>query len=226
MSARDQAESGTFHVWYVSFPDGFERKVTDGLNSQMGASISGDSHQIVTVEESNFSTSIWRVGLIDPQDPVPIVPGSSGWSAPVWTHDGRIVFEEDLEGRRSIWTVGADGANRKQLSLIGNNYDHSVSRNGKKIAWVSDRDGSPGIWTMDMDGGNLVKAVKASGEPVPQLSPNGKWIVFTALGTEHWPTLWKVAPGEGPATELNNRGRGPSSHPMVNGSLDFMRTAS
>ena len=205
MSARGQEESGTFHVWYVSYPDGIERKVTEGLNSQMGVSVSADSRQIVTVEESSFSTSIWRVPSARSQDPELVVSGSSGWSAPVWTREGRIVFEEELDGRRSIWTVDADGTNRKQLTLTGNNYDHSVSRNGRKVAWVSDRNGSPAIWTMDMDGGNPGMVVKATGEPVPQLSPDGKWIAFTAIGSEHWTTLWRVASEGGQAVELNNR---------------------
>jgi hypothetical protein len=29
MSARGQEESGIFHVWFVSYPDGIERRVTD-----------------------------------------------------------------------------------------------------------------------------------------------------------------------------------------------------
>ena len=130
---------------------------------------------------------------------------SSGWSAPVWTREGRIVFEEELDGRRSIWTVDADGPNRKQLTLTGNNYDHSVSRDGRRVAWVSDRNGSPAIWTMDMDSGNPGMVGKATGDPVPQLSPDGKWIAFTAIGSEHWTTLWRVASDGGKAVELNDR---------------------
>jgi len=205
MSARGQEESGTFHVWYVSYPDGIERKVTAGLNGQTGVSVSADSRQIVTVEESSFSSSIWRVPSAHSQDPELVVSGSSGWSAPGWTREGRIIFEEELNGRRTIWTVDADGTNRKQLTLTGNNYDPSVSRDGGKVAWVSDRNGSLAIWTMDMDGGNLGMVVKASGESFPQLSPDGKWIAFTAIGSEPWTTLWKVASEGGRAIELNNR---------------------
>jgi eukaryotic-like serine/threonine-protein kinase len=205
MSARGQKESGTFRVWYVSYPDGNERKVTEGLNSQMGASVSADSRQIVTVEESSFSSSIWRASSVRFQDPQLVVSGSSGWSAPGWTRQRRIVFEEELNGRRSIWTVDADGTNRKELTLTGNNYDPSVSRNGGTVAWVSDRNGSPAIWTMDMDGGNLAMVVKASGESFPQLSQDGKWITFTVIGSEHWTTLWRVASAGGQAIQLNNR---------------------
>jgi len=68
-----------------------------------------------------------------------VVSGSSGWSAPGWTLEGRIVFEEELNGRRSLWTLDEDGTDRKQLTLTGNNYDPSVSRNGEKVAWERSR---------------------------------------------------------------------------------------
>ena len=205
LSARGQEESGTFHVWQVSYPDGAGRRLTDGVDSQTGASVSADSSQIVTVQESSFSTSIWRVSAVGSDGPEVIVPGSSGWSAPVWTRDERIVFEEELDGRRTIWTVDTDGKIRKQLTLTGNNYDHSVSRDGHKLSWVSDRDGTPAIWTMDMDGGNLKKVVNSALEAVPQLSPDGKWVTFTAIGSGHWKTLWIVPSEGGKAVELNDR---------------------
>ena len=66
------------------------------------------------------------------------VPSESGISGPAWTPDGRIVFEEELNGHRSIWSVDAAGNDRKQLTPEASNYDHSVSRNGQKLAFVSE----------------------------------------------------------------------------------------
>ena len=123
-----------------------------------------------------------------------------------------MVFEEELNGRRNIWTMNADGTDRKQLTFVGNNYDPSVSRNGEKVAWVSDRNGSTAIWKMDMDGGNLGMVIKATGESFPQLSPDGKWIAFTAIGSAPWTSLWKVASEGGPAIELN---RGLWQRPVI-----------
>jgi TolB protein len=59
MSARDQ-DTGAYHVWYVSYPGGAARKVTDGVNSQNGVSVSADSSQLLTVEERTLS-GIWRM---------------------------------------------------------------------------------------------------------------------------------------------------------------------
>jgi Tol biopolymer transport system component len=202
MSARDE-QSGIFHVWHVSYPDGDGRKVTGGLSNQVGASVSADSRQIVTVEESTLS-GIWRMRSMEGPDPEPLVSGLSGWSPAVSMPNGRIVFEKELNGSRNIWAADADGKNQKQLTLEGNNYNPSLSSVGRKLAYLSDRNGVPAIWTMDIDGGNPVMVLKAFGETAPQLSPDGKWIAFTALGSGQWKTLWRVRSRGGQAIQLSD----------------------
>jgi Tol biopolymer transport system component/DNA-binding winged helix-turn-helix (wHTH) protein len=203
MSARDRDESGVFHVWYVSYPKGVARKISDGLHNQVGVSISADSRDLVTIEEDS-SFSIWRMRSTGTSEST-LVTSVCGWSAPAWTPNRRIVFEEELDGRRSIWAADADGTNRKQLTLTGNNYDHSVSGNGRKLVWLSDRGGSPAIWTMDMDDGHPIMVAAATGEPVPDLSTDGSWVAFTAIGSKHWATLWRVPSSGGPAQELSDK---------------------
>ena len=212
MTARGP-ESGLLHVWQVSYPGGLGRKVTDGLNGQTGASVSADSRQLVTVEESTIS-GIWRMSLTPGQHPEAVISGSTGTSPPRWTPDGRIVFEQELNGHRSIWIAEADGSHQKQLTQAGNSDQPSVCRSGRTLAYISDRDGSPAIWTMDIDGGRPAMVSKSGPGALPQLSPDGKWIVYTATGSGHWMTLWRVASTGGPGIELNDRlWMGPSISP-------------
>jgi Tol biopolymer transport system component len=203
MSARRPDESGIYHIWYVSYPDGVERQVTSGLDRQVGVSVSSDSRHILTVQESTLS-SIWRMpwGRRNPQ----LIPfGETGTSAPIWTRDGQIIFEEEIGGRRNLWTVDANGGNRKQLTQKRTSYDHCVSDDGKKLAFISDRDGETAIWTADIDGRKAVMVTKVTGEPVPALSPDGRWIAFTAIGSQHWTTLWRVESNGSSAVELNDK---------------------
>jgi eukaryotic-like serine/threonine-protein kinase len=209
ISARSEEEAGLSHVWLISYPDGHVRAVTGGLSREVSASVSADSRRLVTIQESVFS-GIWRAIVSGTQNPVLVVSSESGTSGPLWTPDGRIAFEEDLNGHRTIWSVDADGKGRKQLTLESNNYNHSVSRDGRKLAFISDRGGIPAIWKMDIDGGNLVMAAQPSGEPVgiesgPGLSPDGNWLVFTSIGSGHWTTLWRAPFNGGQAIELNDK---------------------
>lgn len=204
LSARALEESGLYHLWHLSYPKGQARQITSGLNKQVGASISADAASVVTVEERAF-TSIWRTNPSRSQHLEPVVSGASGTSAPVWDSNRNIVFEEELDGRRSIFSIGVDGSNRKELTLTANNYDHSISKDGRRMAWVSDRSGTPAIWTMDMSTDKVVMLAPATGEPVPQIAPDGTWIAFTAIGKEYWTTLWRVSSGGGPAVELDKK---------------------
>ena len=203
MSARDQ-ESASLHVWLVSYPEGMARKLTGGLNSQTGVSVSADSRQLVSVE-ANTVSSIWRFRGMPGQQPEPVVSGSTASSPPRWTPDGRIVYEQELNGDTNIWIVDAAGTHQKQLTTAGNNDQSSVSASGRTIVYISDRSGSPAIWIMDIDGGHQTMVTKAWPNTMPELSPDGKWIVYTAIGSGRWTTLWRVASGGGPAVELNDR---------------------
>ena len=203
MSARDQ-ETGTFHVWYVAYPSGIARKVTEGLNSETGVSVSADSNHLLTVEERTLG-GIWLMHGSESQDPQPVSHDSENCKVPAWGADGRIVYEQQLNNQRNIWSIAADGTERKQLTLAGSSYDPSTSADGRTLAFVSDRTGDPAIWTMDIDGGNPSMVLKTDSEPYPALSPDGKWIAFTATGAGFWPTLRRVASNGGSAVELNDR---------------------
>jgi Tol biopolymer transport system component/DNA-binding winged helix-turn-helix (wHTH) protein len=203
MSARGK-ESGISHIWYVSYPDGMARQITEGVNRQRGASVSADGRQIVTVEESSLA-GISRMSLMPGLQPEPVIAGSNGNSPPRWTPDGRILYEQELSGYRSIWMVDADGTHLKQLTLIGNNDSPSICDSGRTIAYMSDRSGRPAIWTMDSDGGHPTILVDAWPDSAPEISPDGRWIVYTAIGSGHWTTLWRVASAGGPAIEFNDK---------------------
>jgi Tol biopolymer transport system component len=202
ISARSQ-ESAVYHLWLVPYPAGAVRKLTDGVDFQVGSSVSADSRQIITVEEHRFS-AIGRIASMRSQNVEPVVFQATGRSAPLWTPDQRILFEQEVNGSRTLWTVDADGSHQKQMPLAGENYDPSISSDGR-MACTSTRSGTSAIWTMDMDGGNASMLAKVVAESNPKISPDGKWVVFTASGAGHWATLWRVGARGGPAVELNDR---------------------
>jgi len=210
LSARDQ-ETGLFHVWHVSYRGGGARKITDGLNSQAGVSATTDSRQLLTVEQRTLF-GIWRLRSAETGDPEPVSSESANCTSPLWTADGRIVFEQQLNSQRHLWIMAGDGSHRKQLTTAGSNYDASVSGDGRMLAYTSDSNGKPSIWTMDIDGGHPRMVINTDAEPNAQLSPDGKWIAFTAIGAKNWPTLRRVPAAGGPDVKVSDR---MWSHPSI-----------
>ncbi len=196
-------DSGVYHLWLVSYPGGAVRKLTDGVNYQIGASISADSGQIITVEEHRFSV-IGRIASMHSQNVETVVSETTGPSALVWMPGQRLLFEQSLNGLSSLWSVDANGTNQKQMPLPGDNFNPSISSDGR-LACIAHRGGSPAIWTMDLDGGNAAMVTKIEAGSDPKISPDGKWVVFTASGAGHWASLWRVGSRGGPAIELNDR---------------------
>jgi Tol biopolymer transport system component len=201
MSARDQ-ESGLWHLWEVSYPDGNARKLTDGLTSDMWVSVSTDARYALTIQESRLS-GIWHMSLTPASEPKRVVSGAD-YSWITWTPTKKIIFEQQLNGHRNIWTMDGGGTNAEQLTQPGNNYSHSISSNGRILAFVSDRTGDLAIWTLNLDSRAEAMITKADGSTFPQLSADSKWIAFT-IHSKPWPSLWRVESGGGAAVELNDQ---------------------
>jgi len=94
MSTR--GNGGVYHVWYVAYPGGLTHKVTDGLSQEVGASVAGNSRQMVTVQENTLS-GIWRMHRKQTHTEM-LVSGSGNSAGVVALPDGRVLFEKELNG--------------------------------------------------------------------------------------------------------------------------------
>ena len=58
LDASDQSSSLSPQLWYVAYPSGEARRITNDLNRYYGVSLTGDSSALVTVQ-GEISSSIW-----------------------------------------------------------------------------------------------------------------------------------------------------------------------
>ena len=176
-----ERRSGAKQIWHCSYPSGETRRVTNDLNSYDfdSLSLTADDRAIVAVQK-HPAAQLWVVPDGDMTRARPIVTRKNvqdGGSGIGWTPDGRIVYDSNANSNSSIWSIGADGTDPKQLT-DGNTDDFApeVSPDGRHIIFGAVRNGFQ-IWGMDVDGANQRQITHGTGTPTFSFSPDGRWIV-------------------------------------------------
>lgn len=109
---------------------------------------------------------------------------------------GRIAFSCEVPGTKDsdIYTVNPDGSGLRQLTKASKrNSTPSISKDGKRIAFISTRDGGKyQIYTMNADGSNVTRVTKDDGIAFfnPQWSPDGKRLVYYAEKGDQRDQIW------------------------------------
>jgi TolB protein len=129
---------------------------------------------------------------------------ANGFGGLAWTPDGRIVYASIASGNPDLWLMRADGTEQKQLTADPQqDYQPSVSADGRFIVFASKRTGNWNIWRMDIDGGNLQRLTSGNDDEDPALSPDGQWVVYDSYeaGVS---SVWKVAAAGGAPVRLTD----------------------
>lgn len=194
----------SWQIWYVSYPAGKVRRITNDVNDYQNVSLTADSSSLVTVQVEQVS-DIWMAPDGDASRASPITTNRfDGVGGISWTPDGRIVHVSRASGNRDIWIMNNDGTGKKQLTFdAGWNTRPSVSPDGRHIVFVSSRIGTGNIWRMDIDGGNQKQLTRGSSDARPQYTPDNQWVIYTSHETGQ-PTMWKVPIDGGNPVQLTD----------------------
>jgi len=211
-----EAELSPAQIWTVSLPSGEVRRVTNDLNTYLGASVTADGSALVTVQTDRVP-NVWVAPGGDATRARQVTTGSGkfdGYYGLSWTPDGRIVYASMAGGGWDIWSMSADGTGQRQLTAgARSNYGPSVSADGRFVVFVSNRAGGAfNVWRMDADGSNPVRLTSGRGENFPHVTPDGRWVVYATTGGGQDAAVWKVPIDGGEATRLTSR---PASWPFV-----------
>ncbi|HTH51047.1 MAG TPA: hypothetical protein VL501_03890 [Pyrinomonadaceae bacterium] len=166
-------------VWQISYPDGDARQLTNNLNGYNGLSITQDGNAVVAVESYSRS-AVYVSPDLDPKDARPVMSATGDTWGLAWTRDRRIVYVSDQSGDAEIWVMGADGGDPRQLT---NDRVFKttpvVSPDGRYIFYTSSAAGGT-IVRIDMNGSNPVTIAADIGADNPQVSPDNKWLLYSA----------------------------------------------
>jgi len=206
-SEQGSASFDSSQIWYVSYPGGEARRLTNDLNDYADASLTADSRRLVVVQSETVS-NIWIVPSEDASRATQITRGvgqRDGWNGLAWTSEGKIIYASKASGNDDLWSMDQSGGNQTQLTANARiNSQPAVSPDGRYLLFTSDRAGTPNIWRMDADGSNLKQLTSGSGENLAQTSPDGNWVLYTLPGAGK-PTLWRVSINGGAPQQVTEK---------------------
>jgi Tol biopolymer transport system component/DNA-binding winged helix-turn-helix (wHTH) protein len=204
-------------IWYLSYPQGELRRITNDLSAYQWLAVTADSSMLVA-QRGEVISNIW----IAPSDGATLHSNGAGFAVDTsrakqitlgvgkndgfygicWTPDDKIIYSSDANGNRDLWIADSDGTNQRQLTMnVGSfNAYPSVSADERYIVFSSNRAGAQNIWRMDADGRNPRQLTRGRGEYHSSLSPDGQWVVYGS-GESDW-HLWKVPIDGGEPVQL------------------------
>jgi Tol biopolymer transport system component/DNA-binding winged helix-turn-helix (wHTH) protein len=185
-------------LWKMSYPDGSLQRVTNDVNNYLLFSLTADASKILAVQ-STLASHIW----VSPNIKGTLAKNiADGRGRPIWTHDGRIVYNSASALGSDLWISKPDGSEPKQLSFnAGFNDTPALSPDGRTIVFQSNRTGSQHLWRMDVDGSNQVQLTNGYAERNAAFSRDGKWVYYNSSEDNF---LWKVGLENGQVTKLTD----------------------
>ncbi|MGH9931763.1 MAG: protein kinase domain-containing protein [Pyrinomonadaceae bacterium] len=195
-------------LWYVSYPGGEVRRVTNDLNAYGTSSLglTADSKTLVTVQ-ADKSSQLW---VIAPGEDVTkakqITNGKYDGDSLAWSAEGRILYTAPSGEQSDVWSINADGTANKQLT--SDSYREGlgcVSPDGRYAVFSSNRSGNFNIWRMDLGSGEQKQLTEGTEiDSQPTCAPDGQWVVFRSL-RQGKSTFWKVSLSGGSPQQLSDK---------------------
>lgn len=204
VSGREK-NSAKNQIWRMSLPSGEIRPVTDDLNDYSWISLDGAGGSMVALQTATVNSLY--VGELDGKDEnfKEIISEVSPVYPFVWTPDGKIIFQSAADGTANLWTMDADGANRRQLTTDAqvNERGMCLTPDGKYVVFTSWRSGKSNLWRVDADGQNLTQLTFGEADAHPDCTPDREAVVFQR-GILSQPGLWKTSVSGGEPVKLTD----------------------
>ena len=188
----------TDEVWFISYPGGEAKPITNGIRGVSGVSLTNDGNSIIVTKMNRITGSfVAPAGNLDnAREIAKVADEESLFSLGVaWTPDEKIVYSRTHNGNSDIWIMDADGKNQKQLtSHKSADYAPKVAADGKYVFFLSNRNNSiTSLWRMDISGDNPVQITGESNVNFPTVSTRENSVYYVKRApNEFFNVLWRT----------------------------------
>ncbi len=191
VALNDPSTSRHGQIWYVPFPSGPVRRITNDLMdySVYSLDMTRDGRTVVDVETTQVS-NLWVAKGGDAAQARQVTDNEIFLDRFSWTPDGAIVFANQAS---NLVRMNADGTGRVVLRAKAPkdawNNGPSACGDGHYIVFTSNREQRINVWRMDSDGKNEVQLTGDGTSYSPNCSRDSKWAVYTQGAFREGPSL-------------------------------------
>jgi Tol biopolymer transport system component len=214
MSAQPEFSSIGTQIWFLSYPNGEVRRITNDLNGygENSVGLTADDRTIATIQQVNNS-SIWVTAPNEDESQARQILKTNLSDIVSWSPDGKIVYSSRTGESWDIWSINPDGSETKPVTADAFiDQQPSVCGDGRYIVFQSNRARSWNIWRMNRDGSNQKQLTDGSYVDLyPACSADGRSVVFMSGRSGKW-AIWKVGIDGGAPVQLTDR---PSHAPAI-----------
>lgn len=200
----------TDEVWLVSVPSGKARMLENGVNGAFGVSVTNDGGSIVAVKSDKITSLL--VANIDNLANASTITTKAGDRSLLplgaeWTANDTILYSTTANGNADIWSMGADGSNRRQLTADKfADFGARMSSDGKFVYFLSNRYGLTSVWRSASDGSDAKRLTGDADVFSLSVAPDGRAIYYAvranSIFAQH---LWRAASDGSVPVELTSK---------------------
>jgi len=200
---REDPQASVRQLWYLAYPSGEARRLTNDLNTYSGLSLTADGSALVTLQqEPDFNIWVVPGGATARARQLPRTSKVDGINGLTWTPDGKLIYNSNVNGKRDIWMMEADGGNPRSLE-VGEGELPIVSADGRWLFFGSRRTGHNHIWRAELSNSRLTELTNGAFDRGPTPAHDGQWVVYSAENTDNNYVLMKAPLAGGALAQLS-----------------------
>ena len=140
MTAQPESSSIGTQIWFLPYPSGQARRITNDLNGygEVSLGLTSDLKTIATIQQVN-SSGIWITTPNEDESRARQIVKTTLPETVAWTPDGKLVYASRTGENWDLWMVNSDGSDGRQLTADAFiDQQPTVSSDGRYIVFQSE----------------------------------------------------------------------------------------